>query len=290
MENSPQRTAGKLQRLFGATRWLPLLSMLLAASAHAEPNTPPDTKLLQAINGEHRSTANKARDKYRKPLETLTWLGLKSNMSVVEVTPGGGWYTEILAPYLKPEGTFYAAGFDGEGGANWAKRAAKRFNDKLAADPANYGKTIVTVLAPPNKTEIAPPGTADMVLTFRNVHNWMKAGTSDAVLAAMYTALKPGGTLGLVEHRGNPDVKQDPKAGSGYVNEAYTIALVEKAGFKLVGKSELLANPKDTKNHKKGVWTLPPTLRLGNKDKSKYLAIGESDRMLLKFVKEPLIK
>lgn len=244
-----------------------------------------DQKLQQAINGDHRSADNKARDQYRKPLETLRWLGIKDNMSVVEITPGGGWYTEILAPYLKENGTFYAAGFDGDSKVGFFRRATKAFKEKLDANPAVYDKVIVTVLAPPTKTEIAPPGSADMVLTFRNVHNWMGAGSSDAMLAAMYTALKPGGILGLVEHRGNPDVKQDPKAKSGYVNEAYTIALVEKAGFKLVDKSNLLANPKDTKDHPKGVWTLPPTLRLGNKDQNKYLSIGESDRMLLKFVK-----
>ncbi len=259
-----------------------LLAML---SAPAIANDSTDAKLQQAVAGDHRSEKNSARDPYRKPLETLSWLGIKDDMSVVEITPGGGWYTEILAPYLKDNGSYYAAGFDGEDGANWAKRAAKRFNDKLAADPANYDKVNVTVLAPPSKSNIAPAGSADMVLTFRNVHNWMSAGNADAVLAAMYTALKPGGTLGVVEHRGNPAVKQNSKAKSGYVNEAYTIAMVEKAGFKLVAKSELLANSKDNRNHPKGVWTLPPRLKLGNKDKEKYLAIGESDRMLLKFVK-----
>lgn len=244
-----------------------------------------DQMLQQAINGDHRSADNKARDQYRKPSETLRWLGIKDNMAVVEITPGGGWYTEILAPYLKENGTFYAAGFDGESNVRFFRNATQAFNKKLAANPAAYDKVIVTVLAPPTKTEIAPAGTADMVLTFRNVHNWMAAGNSDAMLAAMYAALKPDGILGLVEHRGNPDVQQDPKAGSGYVNEAYTIALVEKAGFKLVDKSNLLANPKDMKDHPKGVWTLPPTLRLGGNDQSKYLSIGESDRMLLKFVK-----
>jgi len=244
-----------------------------------------DSNLQQAINGDHRSADHKARDQYRKPFETLSWLGINEHMTVVEITPGGGWYTEILAPYLKQSGTFYAAGFDGESHVRFFRNATKAFNKKLAANPAAYDKVIVTVLAPPAKTEIAPPGTADMVLTFRNVHNWMAAGSTDAMLAAMYTVLKPGGILGLVEHRGNPDVKQDPKAGSGYVNEAYTIALIEKAGFKLVDKSNLLANPNDMKDYPKGVWTLPPTLRLGNKEQSKYIAIGESDRMLLKFVK-----
>ncbi len=285
MDISPQCTPGKLSRIFRCTRWLPLLSMLLVVNANAALDNAPDAKLQQAINGDHRSAANKARDEYRKPLETLSWLGLKDDMHVVEISPGGGWYTEILAPYLRDNGTFYAAGFDAESKVRFFRRATKAFKEKLDANPAVYDKVIVTVLAPPAKTEIAPPGTADIVLTFRNVHNWMGAGNSDAMLAAMYTALKPGGILGLVEHRGNPDVKQDPKAKSGYVNEAYTIALAEKAGFKLVAKSNLLANPKDSKDHKKGVWTLPPTLRLGKKDQSKYLAIGESDRMLLKFVK-----
>jgi len=268
-----------------ATLGLSLAALLATPAIAADTSHATDAKLQQVINGDHRSADNSARDQYRQPLETLSWLGIKDNMTVVEITPGGGWYTEILAPYLKENGTYYAAGFDGENGASWAKRSVKRFNDKLAADPAHYGKVNVTVLAPPNNTEVAPAGSADMVLTFRNVHNWMAAGTSDAVFNAMYRALKPGGTLGVIEHRGNPDVTQDPKAKSGYVNEAYTIAMAEKAGFKLAGKSELLANAKDSRNHPKGVWTLPPRLRLGDKDKAKYLAIGESDRMLLKFVK-----
>ena len=268
-----------------ATLGLSLAALLATPAIAADTSHATDAKLQQVINGDHRSADNSARDQYRQPLETLSWLGIKDNMTVVEITPGGGWYTEILAPYLKENGTYYAAGFDGENGASWAKRSVKRFNDKLAADPAHYGKVNVTVLAPPNNTEVAPAGSADMVLTFRNVHNWMAAGTSDAVFNAMYRALKPGGTLGVIEHRGNPDVTQDPKAKSGYVNEAYTIAMAEKAGFKLAGKSEILANAKDSRNHPKGVWTLPPRLRLGDKDKAKYLAIGESDRMLLKFVK-----
>jgi len=244
-----------------------------------------DAKLQQAIGGDHRSEKNSARDQYRKPLETLQWLGLKANMTVIEITPGGGWYTEILAPYLKEHGTFYAAGFDAESKVGYFRRNAKKLKEKLAANPDVYGKVILTEIAPPTKTDIAPAGSADLVLTFRNVHNWVGAGNSDTILATMYTALKPGGILGLVEHRGNPDIKQDPKAKSGYVNQAYTIAMVEKAGFKLIGKSELLANSKDTKNHPKGVWTLLPSMRLGNKDQKKYRAIGESDRMLLKFVK-----
>ncbi len=260
-------------------------TLLAAFSAPAIANDSTDAKLQQAIAGDHRSAKNSARDQYRKPQETLSWLGIKDDMTVVEITPGGGWYSEILAPYLKENGTFYAAGFDAESKTRYFRKAAKAFKEKLAANPAVYDNVKVTELAPPSKTNIAPAGSADMVLTFRNVHNWMSAGNSDAILAAMYTALKPGGILGVIEHRGNPEVKQSPKAKSGYVNEAYTIAMVEKAGFKLVEKSELLANSKDNREHPQGVWTLPPRLKLGKVNKEKYLSIGESDRMLLKFVK-----
>jgi len=161
---------------------------------------------------------------------------------------------------------------------------AQPFSDKLAAQPDVYGKVIVTELIPPTKTEIAPAGSADMVLTFRNVHNWMMRGVAEDVFKAMARALKPGGILGVVEHRGNQAVPQDPKATSGYVTEEYTIKLAEAAGFQLVGRSEINANPKDTKDYPQGVWTLPPTLRLGDVDRDKYLAIGASDGMTLKFV------
>lgn len=268
------------------TPWLLLLALFtLPAVASGDVNLGIDSKLLQAVKGDHRSEKNSVRDLYRKPLETLSWLGLKDDMTVVEITPGGGWYTEILAPYLREKGTFYAAGFDASSTVDYFRRNAKAFNEKLANNPAIYDKVIVTELAPPTKTRIAPFGSVDMVLTFRNVHSWMSASNSDETLAAMYTALKPGGILGVVEHRGPSDIKQDPKAKSGYVSEAYTIAMAEKAGFKLVEKSELLANSKDTKNHPKGVWTLLPTLSLGDQQRQQYLAIGESDRMLLKFVK-----
>jgi len=278
MQPFPQYNKGNIIATLGFT-------LLTAFSVPAIANDSTDAKLQQAIAGDHRSEKNSARDQYRKPLETLSWLGIKDNMTVVEITPGGGWYTEILAPYLKDNGTYYAAGFDSESKTRYYRKAAKAFKEKLAANPAVYGNVKVTELAPPSKTNIAPASSADMVLTFRNVHNWMSADNSDAILAAMYSALKPGGTLGLVEHRGNPEVKQNLKAKSGYVNEAYTIAMVEKAGFKLVGKSELLANSKDNRNHPQGVWTLPPRLKLGSVNKAKYLSIGESDRMLLKFVK-----
>lgn len=244
--------------------------------------------LQQTIDGPQRSAEHKARDRYRHPLETLSFFGIEPDMTVVEIFPGGGWYTEILAPYLKDRGTFYAAGTDPVSPSGYARRTAERFKKKMERNKYIYGKVHITVLAPPEKTMIAPPGSADMVLTFRNIHNWMAADYADAVFAAMYTALKPGGILGVVEHRGKPDIPQDPRAKSGYVNETYAIALAEKAGFKFVASSDVNANPRDTKDYPKGVWTLPPTLTLKEEDRDKYLAIGESDRFTLKFMKPEL--
>ena len=231
--------------------------------------------LAAAIAGPQRSEANKARDKYRHPLETLTFFGIKPTMTVVEISPGAGWYTEILAPFLKDHGKLYEAVGGGRG--------AKTFEDKLKADPAVYGQVIVTTLQPPAETEIAPAGTADMVLTFRNVHDWLPHGTADDYFKAFYKALKPGGILGVTDHRADPSQPQDPNAKNGYVRQDYMIRLAEQAGFKLVGSSEINANPKDLRDHP--VWYLPPTLRQGQTDRAKYLAIGESDRMTLKFTK-----
>ncbi|KAF0191301.1 MAG: hypothetical protein FD165_1897 [Gammaproteobacteria bacterium] len=240
--------------------------------------------LAKILAGDHRSAENKARDQYRHPIETLEFFEVKGDMTVVEIVPGGGWYTEILAPFLKDKGTYYAAGNDPESHSKFSRESAESFKKKMASS-AIYSKVNITVLELPKQTTIAPAGSADRVLTFRNIHNWMNAGTADEVFAAMYKALKPGGILGVVEHRGDPNVAQDPKAGSGYVNQDYAIKLAEKAGFKFVASSEINANPKDTKNYKKGVWTLPPTLALKDKDRDVYLAIGESDRFTLKFVK-----
>ncbi len=243
-------------------------------------------KLTEIAAGDHRSDANKARDAWRNPVDTLMWFGLRDNITVVEVFPGGGWYTEIIAPFVRDHGQYYGAGFDPDSRVEFQRNAARRFQDKIAGRPDLYGKAKLTILTPPEQTAIAPPGSADMVLTFRNVHNWMAAGTEDAVFAAMFRALKPGGILGLVEHRGDPAIEQDPKARSGYVNEGHVIDLAAKAGFVLVGESEINANPNDTKDYEKGVWTLPPTLVLGDEDRERYLAIGESDRMTLKFRKQ----
>ena len=206
--------------------------------------------LKAAINGKHRSDANKARDKYRNPYETLQFFGVTQDMTVVEISPGGGaWYMEVLAPYLGKKGTYYAASYDQASESDYVKRNMKRFNDKIAAHPKAYKNVKVTEFSPRSgKSTIAPAGSADAVLTFRNVHNWMGGEYSEQAFKAFYDALKPGGILGLVEHRANTDKPQDPKAESGYVREDYVIAMAEKAGFKLVAKSEVNANAKDDRD------------------------------------------
>ncbi len=243
------------------------------------------SQLKPVLESAHRSESNRARDRYRHPLATLAWFGVEPDMTVVEIWPGGGWYSEILAPYLRTSGKYYAAGFEIDSAIPFYRINAQKLKDKFAAVPELYDHSIITELRPPEKTDIAPAGSADRVLTFRNVHNWMKAGYADAVFTAMYEALKPGGLLGVVEHRGHPDQPQDPEALSGYVTEAAVIHMAKNAGFEFIGSSEINANPLDNRDHPEGVWTLPPTLRLKEVDRDRYLRIGESDRMTLKFRK-----
>ncbi|HEV7608626.1 MAG TPA: hypothetical protein VGO61_14875 [Steroidobacteraceae bacterium] len=256
------------------------------AAAKAAPR---DTVTAAAIEvvlaGAHRSAENRARDAYRHPLDTLLFFGITPGMTVVEVWPGAdGWYTEILAPLLAAHGKLYAAQVPAAPDNAFVTGNLKSFAEKLAARPEVYGKVEVTALGP-GSDSIAPPGSADMVVTFRNVHNWMSLEFAPQAFAAMFRALKPGGILGVVEHRGDPAKPQDPRAVSGYLNEEYAIKLIEAAGFELVSRSEINANPRDTKDYEQGVWTLPPSYRLGNRERAKYQAIGESDRFTLKFRK-----
>ncbi|MCF7969781.1 MAG: methyltransferase [Methylococcaceae bacterium] len=259
-----------------------LLALLtLSLNSVAEMNT-----LKKAINGSQRSAEHKARDIYRHPEKTLAFFDLQPSMTVVEIWPGGqAWYTEILAPYLKNHGKLYAAHFDENSVAPYFVKSLAQFKQKIAANPEVYGQVIRTTLETSGKLKIAPDNSADRILTFRNVHNWMKNGQAENAFKIMYQALKTGGILGVVEHRNPVGTKQDPEALSGYVTEAYVIQLAEQAGFKLVAKSEINANPKDTHIHPQGVWSLPPSLKGEKTNKTNFIKIGESDRMTLKFIK-----
>ncbi len=256
-----------------------------AAPAAASVAPQADTALQAAIAGDWRSPENRARDTYRHPRETLEFFGIRPDMAVVEIWPGAGWYSEILAPYLRDDGRYIAAHWDPEAKQEFYRKGVQAFRDKLAARADLYGRAEVVVLALPDKTAMVAPESVDMVLTFRNIHNAMMSGQAPAMFAAMYRVLKPGGVLGVVEHRAGTDLPQDPQAKSGYVRQDFAIALAEQAGFVFEAASEVNANARDTRDYPGGVWTLPPTLRDGDKDREKYLAIGESDRFTLRFRK-----
>jgi predicted methyltransferase len=233
----------------------------------------------------HRHPDNAARDPHRHPLETLTFFGTKPDMTVVEFGAGGGWYTEILAPLLAKKGTYIVTSGDPNGPDDQMSTVyGTRMKLFLESSPELYGKVQVSHVNP-DKPELAPAGTADLVIAIREMHGWQRRGNMEKNLAAVFAALKPGGTFGVVQHRAKPDADPTKSADTGYLPEAWVIETVEKAGFKLVEKSEINANPKDTKDYPEGVWTLPPNYALGDKDRDKYQAIGESDRMTLKFVK-----
>jgi len=241
-----------------------------------------DPALVSAVASPQRNPAHVARDPARHPVEELTFFGLAPTMTVVELWPGGGYWTDILGPYLAPRGQYYIA-LPVPGNAE-EDAGVKRFRERIAGEKDRLGTIHETTLGK-GHIDIAPPGSADLVLTFRNLHNWMEDGFADEALAACFKALKPGGVLGVEAHRGRNDQPQDPKAKSGYVRQDYAIAMAKKAGFEFVGASEVNANPRDTKDWVDGVWTLPPTLTKGDKDRAKYVAIGEADNFVLKFRK-----
>ncbi len=253
--------------------------------AHGVTRAEEQSGLARWVAAPHRTAGNVARDSFRHPLETLVFFGIKENSAVVEILPGsGGYYMEILAPYLKSRGSYIAANRD-EAAAPQYLADHQRLLARLKAEPALYEKVVVTKFNV-DKHEIASAGSADFVLTFRNLHNWVERSEIDGALRAFHRALKPGGVLGVVDHRGRTDVSQEAQMKSGYVRQDFAVALIEKAGFKLAGASEVNANPKDTKDYPEGVWTLPPSYRLKDKDRAKYQAIGESDRFTVKFVKQ----
>lgn len=266
---------------------LALFTMHLAASASAQAPADATALLDKVIAGKHRTPAFVTRDPYRHPKETLLFFGLRPDSHVAEIWPGAGWYAEILAPYLRDRGRYYAAHFHVDEKTSPAYRNSRSgFHEKLAKDPSLYDKVVVTSVRAPEQTALAPRASLDLVLTFRNVHNWaVESGNDQEMFNAFFQALKSGGVLGVVEHRARAGTSLEDMKRSGYMTEAYVISLAEKAGFRLGARSEVNANPRDTKDYAAGVWALPPTYRNGDVDRQKYAEIGESDRMTLKFVK-----
>ncbi len=272
--------------------WAFAIAVALGSCASAPPTSPAATAaaLDRVLAGDQRSEEHRARDVYRHPKETLLFFGIRPEMTVVEIWPEGGWYTEVIAPLVNERGKYYAAQLPPNPGNTFVTQALEQYAQKLAARPDLYGGAVMTALGP-DRLEIAPPASADLIVTFRNLHNWMAQDFAPTALAAMFRALRPGGVLGVVDHRAGGTggtggaAEQDPKALNGYVHEEFAIQLIESAGFKLVARSEINANPRDTKDYAQGVWTLPPTYRLGATDRAQYAAIGESDRFTLKFVK-----
>ena len=265
------------------------MALLACTATPLQAQTAADDGLAAAVNGPQRTPAYRQRDAARHPLETLRFFGLLPTHAVIELAPGGGWYTEILAPYLRERGQLYAAHYAVDDLNAFRRRAREAFEERMALNPALYDRVkLGTRPAPPaydQMADIAPPGGADAVLTFRNIHNWLEGGHLDQSLRSFARALKVGGSFGVEEHRAAPGTPLAQMKSSGYVTEDLVIERAQAAGFELVARSELNANPRDTKDYAKGVWTLPPTMADGALDREKYLAIGESDRMTHRYVK-----
>ncbi|QDE31009.1 MULTISPECIES: class I SAM-dependent methyltransferase [Shewanella] len=284
----------KRNMMLGALIGLSSLGMSAAAFAASTDNTQNQSvavpqvnaALAQAVASQFRSEDNKLRDQYRHPAETLAFFDVKPDQTVIELWPGGGWYAEILAPYLADKGHYVAANFETKPTvdsprAAYYKSAGLKFEKWVNDNKASVGNVQFVTLDPPAKLSLGKDNSADQVLTFRNLHNWAMKGELEGVFKAAHDVLKVGGSLGIVEHRANIGMAAE----SGYMDENQMVELANKYGFELTASSEVNANPKDSKNYPKGVWTLPPSLAMGDQDKQKYLDIGESDRMTLKFTK-----
>lgn len=236
------------------------------------------------LAGDQRTAEDRAQDPFRHPKETLLFFGIRPGTRVLQVWPESGWYTKIIAPLVHARGRYYAGVIAPDPDSRFLTARLARYRELLASRPDLYGRVKV-VTFPLNGADVLPEGSVDMVLSFRDLHEWMALGDAPQALGTIYRALAPGGVFGVVDNRGDPGVAQDPRARNGYVRQDYAIRMIEAAGFRLVAASEVNANPKDTKNYRAGVWTLPPDYRLGSFERSKYEAIGESDRFTLKFVK-----
>ncbi len=277
---------------------LMLAATLLAPLGSAWPQASSEESIRQGVRAaaesEHRSEDNRARNRYRHPVDTLAFFGLEHDMTVVEVWPGTGWYTEVLAPVLREEGQLVAAAFPADGEPAFRGRIRDAFEDKLADHPEVFSQVQVIDFDPPEHARLGEPSSADMVLLSRHFHNFIDAGITDTVLAASREVLRPGGILAVVQHRATEDAVPEAEKRTGYVRESLVIKAAREVGFELAARSEINANPQDTADHPAGVWTLPPTLRYcRNKEDpdqrsqcvEKYRAIGESDRMTLRFRK-----
>ncbi len=260
-------------------------SLALNANAVSSAESAVGPLLDNAIAGDHRSAKNKARDSQRHPKETLMFFGVKPDMKVLEILPGGGWYTEILAPALKDRGQLTVASFGADNPSDYMRNTHNAYVANMEANPQVYGAVNVALFEDEGYLTKIASDSQDLVLTFRNSHNWIRFGGIEQAYTSFNRVLKKGGVLGVVQHRAAPDADVKQAAEKGYIPQAHLIELVESMGFKLVAQSEINANVKDTKDHSKGVWSLPPSYREKDQNREKYRAIGETDRMTLRFVK-----
>jgi predicted methyltransferase len=268
------------------TRFAFASALLLALAAPASAAESAADRIRSAVASPARSPENRARDVHRHPVETLTFFGLEPTMHVLELWPGRGWYTEIIGPVVRDAGKLSVTNADPNGPQDKPMhKMAREYAAWIAAERERIGPVDVIQVAPPESIRLGDDASYDLAVTFRNNHTWINGGYQDAVYREVFRVLKPGGVLGVVQHRANAGADAATSAKTGYVPEDEVIDAAKRAGFELVARSEINANPKDTKDHPEGVWTLPPVYRLGDVDRAKYEAIGESDRMTLKFVK-----
>ena len=265
---------------------LTIAVLVLSAPSFAGPMSFPE-RVAASMNGDHRSEANKARNMYRHPVETLEFFGFEDGMTVLEIWPGGGWYTEILAPAIRGHGKLIVATWDPDvaGQPSYRYSLPKKMKQTFAMHPEVYDQVGTQYFSPPESASLGEAGSVDLVLTFRNTHGWVSSGLAQDIFNEFARVLKPGGVLGVVQHRADDGADPASSTKLGYVSEQVVKTLAANAGFEFDGSSEINANPKDSKDHPEGVWTLPPGLRLGDTDREKYVAIGESDRMTLRFKK-----